>query len=65
MGIDEVDQSRLFTPFPGIIRDNKYRNTGLGLSISKGIVELHGGTIWAESEGLGKGSKITFTIPIQ
>jgi len=65
IGIDENDQARLFTPFPGIIRDNKYRSTGLGLSIAKGIVELHGGTVLAESEGLGKGSRFTFTIPIQ
>jgi len=36
---------------------------GLGLSIARGMVELHGGRIWAESVE-GRGSRLTFTLPI-
>ena len=37
--------------------------SGLGLAICKGIVEAHGGRLWAESEGVGMGARFTFTLP--
>ena len=41
-----------------------FDSSGLGMPIAKRIVEKHGGRIWAESEGLGKGSVFYFSIPL-
>ena len=38
--------------------------SGLGLAICRGLVEAHGGRIWAESDGLGQGARFTFTLPV-
>lgn len=38
--------------------------TGMGLAIAKGIVEAHGGRIWAEAGSAGRGTRIVFTMPI-
>lgn len=64
-GFTEDEMKELFKPFPDIEHPVvTEKSVGLGLSICKGIVELHGGRIWAESEGRDKGSKFYFTIPI-
>ena len=44
--------------------DRGLGGSGLGLLISKGLVEAHGGRIWAQSPGLGQGSRFTFTVPV-
>ncbi len=45
--------------------DRKFiRGTGLGLTLCHRIVSAHGGRIWVESEGPGKGSRMHFTLPI-
>ncbi len=58
---------QLFTKFSRIDGDGRGRDlegSGLGLAICKGIVEAHGGRIWAESEGPGQGARFTFTLPV-
>jgi signal transduction histidine kinase len=66
IGISLEDQERIFAPFEQV--DNsasrKYQGTGLGLTLTKRIVELHGGNIKVESEGLNKGSTFKFYIPL-
>ena len=57
----------LFTKFSPIQRGHSRRGEagyGLGLVICKGIVEAHGGRIWAHSDGEGHGSRFTFTLPV-
>ncbi|MXX87211.1 MAG: response regulator [Acidobacteria bacterium] len=44
--------------------DRGFGANGLGLVICKGLVEAHGGRIWAESGGLGRGSQFIFTVPV-
>lgn len=56
--------SRLFTPFYTVrSRDEASRGSGLGLAIAKGLVEAHGGRIWAENRREG-GARFVFTLPL-
>ncbi|MGD8889607.1 MAG: ATP-binding protein, partial [Desulfobacterales bacterium] len=66
IGLNQEDLERIFHPFEQV--DNsasrRFPGTGLGLSLTKSLVELHGGKIWAESEGEGKGTTFSFCIPV-
>ncbi len=66
IGIKPADASALFSKFvrgSGIAQIHP-DGSGLGLFIAKSIIDAHGGRIWAESDGEGKGSTFQFVIPI-
>ena len=62
-GIPAESLPRLFGKFSRIDGEDQDGDTGLGLAVCKGIVEAHGGRIWAESDGPGLGARFTFTLP--
>lgn len=63
IGIKEGDHERVFKPLAMIDKPIYVKGTGLGLSISKGIIDLHNGKIWVESEGEWKGSTFFLKLP--
>jgi len=64
IGIPPEDLLRVFDKFYRVQRPHNVPGTGLGLSICKGIVEAHGGRIWAENRP-GGGAIIKLTLPIE
>jgi signal transduction histidine kinase len=66
IGINADDLDRIFNPFEQVENSasRKFQGTGLGLSLTKSLVELNGGKIWAESEGVGRGSTFNFKLPV-
>ena len=63
IGIKSEDLQRVFEPFATIVKPAYVKGTGLGLSVTKGLIEAHGGKIWAESPGQDKGATFIFTLP--
>ncbi|HEY7695688.1 MAG TPA: sensor histidine kinase [Nitrososphaeraceae archaeon] len=60
IGINQELMPHLFSKFV----TSSYNGTGLGLFISKGIIEAHGGRIWAENNSNGVGASFSFSLPI-
>jgi len=65
IGIKAEDQERIFEPFTQVDSSysRRHQGTGLGLSLTRKLVELHGGHLWVESEGEGKGTCFTIELP--
>ena len=66
-GVPAEQLPHLFRKHAGLAggdREPRVGGYGLGLAICKGLVEAHGGRIRAESGGVGRGTRLTFTIPV-
>ncbi len=65
-GVDPMHMARMFEPFAQ--EDRTLARTrgglGLGLALSKGLIDLHGGTITARSDGPGRGSEFEIALPL-
>jgi PAS domain S-box-containing protein len=66
IGIDAAMLPHVFDLFSQAAggRERRQGGIGIGLSISRRLVEMHGGTLVAESEGLGRGSRFTVRLPL-
>jgi len=67
IGIPAKYLPHIFTRFYRVDKSRSRRaggGSGIGLTIAKHLVEAHGGRIWAESKGEGKGSTFMFTLPL-
>ncbi|NQU20134.1 MAG: GHKL domain-containing protein, partial [Candidatus Nealsonbacteria bacterium] len=60
IGIDPRYGERIFGLFDQL--DQSIDGTGIGLALARRIIEIHGGRIWVESDGLGHGSTFCFTV---
>ena len=65
-GVPPERLPHLFSKHFGAVADGgpRARRYGLGLAICKGLIEAHGGRIWAETGGAGRGTRFTFTVPV-
>jgi signal transduction histidine kinase len=66
IGVEAKDRDKIFSEFAQIDSEfsRKYAGTGLGMPLSRKFIELHGGRLWFESEGQGKGTTFYFTVPV-
>ncbi len=64
IGIEQEALPKIFDEFFKADPSRHDMSTGLGLAICKKIISLHKGRIWAQSRGIGKGTQISFSLPL-
>jgi signal transduction histidine kinase len=66
VGLAEDQLDRIFDRFAQVDSSNtkRHEGTGIGLALVHELISLHGGRIWAESEGLGHGTQVHFILPL-
>ena len=66
IGISQEDRQNLFPAVTSLkpVYTKEFKGSGLCLALTKHLVELHGGSIWVDSE-VGTGSRVSFTIPLR
>jgi PAS domain S-box-containing protein len=63
IGIAPDARERVFEVFQRLHTQEEYEGTGIGLALCRRIVKQHGGQIWIESDGEGRGTTVFFTLP--
>jgi two-component system sensor histidine kinase KdpD len=63
-GIPPAALPQLFDAFYRVPGSSPAKGSGLGLAVAKGLVEAHGGRIWAENRE-GGGARFAFTLPLE
>lgn len=66
IGIAPEEREKVFQEFYQIRGEMKDKTpgTGLGLALTKRLVKMHGGKIWVESDGIGKGTRFSLSLPL-
>lgn len=66
VGLEKEQLNKVFTEFYQVedYMTRHHGGLGIGLSITRAIIQAHGGRVWAESDGKGKGASFRFTLPI-
>ena len=63
VGIDPRHHEKIFGLFNKL--DQEHEGTGIGLALVKRVLDVHGGRIWIESEGQGRGCTFSFALPLK
>lgn len=65
IGIEPEFVDRVFVIFQRLHNREAYEGTGIGLAMCRKIVEFHGGRMWIDAEGVGPGTIVRWTLPVE